>query len=184
MRYFTLISFLLFSNILFAQKQSAVKSRQIKAVSERFWDNEKPKNNEWSVRKYDKKGRVAEELELDKDSLPEKWQRFTYNNLDKVKTIEKLDKKGELRRKVVCEYNMKGDKTREITTDKEGKLVEKLEISYNAFGDKSEEIETDEKESVKKRTIYLYDDKGMLLERNEFDAEGKLSSKKKYRYEY
>ncbi len=184
MKYILFFS-LLFPLCLLAQSSAkALHARQVKSVYMSIEDKEKDKNNQRTFTRYDAKGNVTEWVEFDKDSLPSKWQQFSYTKEGEVLTEKSLSAKGTLKKMTVYEYNHLGQCVSENTTDENGKLKSNNAISYNGMGDKTQEILTDENGKVSETKVYEYDNKGLLTSRKVLNTKGEVVITKKYVYEY
>lgn len=181
------ILFILFILPLTLWAQNSAKSlhsRQVKSVYMRVEDSEKEKNNARNFTRYDAKGNVTEYIEFDKDSLPTKWQQFSYHKNGEVLREKNLSAKGNVKKITTFDYNHLGQCVSETTTDEDGKLKSKTAISYNGMGDKIQELTIDDKGNTTETKLYEYDNKGLLTLRKTLNAKGEVINSKKYVYEY
>lgn len=179
-----IISFLI-PFLIFAQNTSkALHSRHVKSVYMTLEDDANKKNNQREYTRYDSKGNVIEYIEFDKDSIPTKWEQYTYNGKGEVQTEKTLSAKGNLKSTITYDYNHLGQTTSETTTDENNKLKSKISLTYNGMGDKIQEVLTDEEGKVKETKVYEYDNKGLLTLRKTMNAKGETIIIKKYVYEY
>lgn len=170
---------------LWAQNSAkSLHNRQVKSVYMRVEDSEKEKNNARNFTRYDAKGNVIEYIEFDKDSLPTKWQQFSYHKNGEVLTEKNLSAKGNVKKITTFDYNHLEQCVNETTTDEDGKLKSKTLISYNGMGDKMQEITTDEKGNTIETKLYEYDNKGLMTLRKTLNSKGEVINTKKYVYEY
>lgn len=185
MKRFIILIIYIFPLLLFAQSTSkGLHARQVKSVYMSLEDSEKEKNNQRTFTRYDSKGNVTEYVEFDKDSIPTKWQQFSYNKNNEVSLEKILSAKGNVKKMVAFEYNHLGQCVCETTTDETGKVKAKNTISYNGMGDKVEELTKDENGNMSETKIYEYDNKGLLTLRKTLNAKGEVVTTKKYVYEY
>lgn len=171
-------------SLLAAQSEKDIQNLNIQSIKTKIWDADKPKNNEMSINRYDKKGNLIELIEFDKDSIPQKWEQYTYNNAGNLIEEKRLDETGKIKKTNSLTYNRLGKKTEETLSDAEGKLISKTTYSYNGFEQKESEIKTDEGGNIKEKSVYEYDNKGMLIAKKTYNKKGELIYSKVMVYEY
>lgn len=176
--------FLLSLSFASAQSEKDIQSRNIQSVKLKIWDSDNSKNNENTLSHYDKKGNITEFISFDKDSIPEKWEQYTYNNSGDVLEEKKLDEKGKVKKVTTYSYNHLGKKTEEKQKDAEGKLIYTITYEYNGFDQKVAEIKTDAEGNLKEKNVYEYDNKGMLTSKKTFNKKGELVYSKSFVYTY
>lgn len=181
---YVFLFFLLQIYLLAAQSEKDIQNLNIQSVKTKIWDADKPKNNEMSINRYDKKGNLIELIEFDKDSIPQKWEQYTYNGAGNLIEEKKLDETGKIKKTNTLSYNRLGKKTEEILANTDGKIISKTTYSYNGFEQKESEIKTDEDGNIKEKNLYEYDNKGMLISKKTYNKKGELIYSKVMVYGY
>ncbi|MBP7497644.1 MAG: hypothetical protein KA792_08290, partial [Bacteroidales bacterium] len=152
--------------------------------------------------KYNKNGKLSEELAKNLSGSIEEKLVFNYDGLNNLTSkmlfknnkqfkIEEIsydnngnkteeyeyDEKGYLKYKFTFKYNKNNRRIEKCKYNADGGLIVKYTFNYNEKGDKSEEFEYNPDGTVKWKYKYLYDSKGNKIEEKEFMGEDKLRSK-------
>ena len=167
-----------------AQDTKDLVSREIKTVTVKVNDKDKPKNNEWTKTTYDKKGNVLSEIQYNDAEEITKWQKFSYNSHDKITEEQKLDKSGNIEKTTYTSYNAQNQKKEEVAKDASGTVLSTIFYDYDGFGLRTSETKTDGKGNKKEKSVYEYDNKGMLVSKKIYNEKDELIYTKVLIYEY
>lgn len=139
-----------------------------------------PSSRSESIKRFDRKGRIIEEQELDLNSSEKSRVVYSYS---KNEIREEHFKNDSLLFTITNEYQFKklALKTK-ITPNGKAVIIEKN--SWNKWGDKVEEQLFDKNGELKKRSVYTYNSKGLLVKKQVFNSKGDLLQERSTEYEY
>lgn len=181
-----LFFFVLFSFLsLHAQSNKSIRNREIRAVTEKILDINKPKNNLWEKNVYDKKGNVIEFIEYDQEGNITNWKRFSFDSKgEEVIQEQKLSPEGKVQKSTAFHYNLRGQKEEEVVTKEDGSIISVTKMEYNGNGDRIKETKKNDKGDVMEIVLFEYDNKGMLTAKKGFNSKNELIFSRTLSYEY
>lgn len=131
---------------------------------------------------YDRKGRLVELKEMDKDSTILNWELYEYDRKgNEICFIEKNNAGKELKKFLRTFDKWKHEKT-QMTWEK-GELKEISTSAYDRNGNKIEEQITDANHQLIKSIRYEYDNQDLLIKRIIKNSEGEIIYSKEVQYE-
>jgi len=183
----TALFFLVFCANAFAQSKKDVKKHDIKSITVKVYEpdqNGKEKTFTDSYQRFDKNGKLIEEIEYDKSGGFRRHESWKFNKSnDETEHTEYNDKAG-IVKKTVTEFDSNNKKKSETVYDGTGQVIEKTLFTYNPDGEKITETTLNASGKTLSRSVFTYDNKGLKAERKTYNAAGQLVTTKKFSYEF